>query len=199
MTRERTFDQDAAPSELPIGAPIAGAAIGLLARQIASGLALASIAGLAMGARGGLASMAVHAAGVPLALIAVAALGLPSLFVLLALADAPLDPRATAHAAARAIGASGLVLAGLAPTMALFVVTSEGTDTAALTSGAGLAIGGALGLGHVVRELHRALVGAELPTRLLAAGGLGAFAVFAAALASRVWSGLLPVLLGGAS
>lgn len=60
-------------------------------------------------------------------------------------------------------------------------------------------IGGALGLGHVLRELHRALAGAELPTRLLAAGGLGAFAVFAAALASRVWSGLLPVLLGGAS
>ncbi|UJR81252.1 Hypothetical protein I5071_33080 [Sandaracinus amylolyticus] len=163
------------------------------------GLALASIAGLAMGARGGALSMAVHAAGVPLALLAVVALGVPSLFVLLALADAPLDPRATAAAATRGIGASGLVLAGLAPAIALFVVTSESADAAALTTSGGLALAGLVGLGHVLREIMRELDEADLRTRALAIGGLAGFAVFASALATRVWGALLPVLLGGAS
>ncbi|AKF06121.1 hypothetical protein [Sandaracinus amylolyticus] len=170
-----------------------------IARRGAVGLALASIAGLAMGAREGVLSMAVHAAGIPLALLAVVALGVPSLFVLLALADAPLDPRSTAAAAARGIGASGLVLAGLAPAIALFVVTSESTDAAALTTRAGLALAGVVGLGHVLREIVRALGDADLRTRAIAIGGLAGFAVFATALATRVWGALLPVLLGGAS
>lgn len=170
-----------------------------LARRAAIGVALASIAGLAMGAREGALAMAVHAAGVPLALLAVAALGVPSLYVVLALAGAPLDPRDAAAGAARALGATGLVLAGLAPSIALFVVTSDGATAAALTSAGALALAGAIGLGHMMRELQRALEPAAITTRVAAGAALAAFAIFAVALAARVWGALLPVFLGGAS
>lgn len=170
-----------------------------LARRAAIGLALASVAGLAIGARGGPTAMAVHAAGVPIALLAVAALGVPSLYVVLALSGAPLDPRGAAAASARAIGATGLVLAGLAPVIALYVVTSASAQAAAMTSGAGLTLGGAIGLGHMIREIHRALEEARPGTRLAAAGVLAAFGLFAIALSARVWGALLPVFLGGAS
>lgn len=170
-----------------------------LARRAATGLALASIAGLAMGLREGPIAMAVHAAGVPLALGAVAALGVPSLYVVLALFDAPLDPRAAAAAAARGMAASGLVLAGLAPAIGLFVVTSASSDAAALASGAALFAGGAIGLGHVLRVVGVALERADSATRAMALIVLAGFALFAIALASRVWGSLLPVLVGGAS
>lgn len=170
-----------------------------LARRATIGLALASIAGLAMGARQGLPSMGAHAAGVPLALIAVVALGVPSLYVVLALVGASLEPRRALAAAGRGIAASGLVLAGLAPAVALFVVTSAGAGAAALSSAAALALGGAIGLGHLAREVHGALSGAAIGTRIAAAGALAVFGVFAVVLAARVWGALLPVLIGGAS
>jgi len=186
----RTFAEGALATG---GAPIE------LARRAAAGLALASIAGLAMGLREGPVAMAVHAAGVPLALGAVAALGGPSLYVVLALFDAPLDPRAAAAAAARGIAAAGLVLAGLAPAIAVFVVTSATLDGAALASGVALVAGGAIGLGHVLRVVGTALERADSATRGMATLVLIGFAIFAIALASRVWGSLLPVLAGGAS
>lgn len=170
-----------------------------LARRAVLGVALSSIAGLAMGTREGAVAMAVHAIGVPVALLAVAALGVPSLYVVLALFGAPLDPRGAAAAAARAIAATGLVLAGLAPALALFVVTSESAQAAAMASGAGLALGGAIGLGHLVREIQRTLDDAPIAVRVAAIMVLVAFGVFAVALAIRVWGALLPVLVGGAS
>lgn len=186
----RTFAEDALTTT---GAPIE------LARRAAVGLALASISGLAMGLREGPVAMAVHAAGVPIALGAVAALGVPSLYVVLALFDAPLDARAAAAAAARGIAAAGLVLAGLAPAIAVFVVTSATSDGAALASGAALLAGGAIGLGHLIRVVASALERADSATRAMAVLVLAGFTVFAIALASRVWGSLLPVLVGGAS
>lgn len=170
-----------------------------LARRTAIGLAMASIAGLAMGARDGVVAMAVHAAGVPIALAAVSALGVPSLYVVLALFDAPIDPRASAAAAARGMAAGGLVLAGLAPAIALFVVTSDSAEAAAGAAIAGLAIGGAIGLGHVVAAVNDALGEADSATRVMAKLVLAGFSVFAIALSARVWGALLPVLVGGAS
>jgi len=186
----RTFAEGALATD---GAPIE------LARRAAIGLALASIAGLAMGLREGPIAMAVHAAGVPIALGAVAALGVPSLYVVLALFDAPLDPRAAASAAARGIAAAGLVLAGLAPAIGLFVVTSATAEAATLASAAALVAGGAIGLGHVIRVVGTALERADSATRTMAMLVLAGFALFAIALASRVWGSLLPVLVGGAS
>ncbi len=63
-----------------------------LARRVAIGAALSAIYGVALGAREGGLALALHAVGVPSALLAVCALGLPALYIVLALFDAPLAP-----------------------------------------------------------------------------------------------------------
>lgn len=102
--------------------------------------------GLALGAREGGARLIHHALGVPLALLVLGAVLTPSLTVLLALLDAPVTPLGMLRAVARALSSAGLVLAGLAPSAAVLVVTIESNDIAsAAARGAGF-IAGALGV-----------------------------------------------------
>ncbi|WP_437751771.1 hypothetical protein [Sorangium sp. So ce1389] len=163
------------------------------------GVGLASLYGLALGARQGGVSFAHHAAGVPAALVAVACLGVPALTIVLTLFDATLDAPRALSATARAAAATGLVLGGLAPAAALFVVTSASNLTAALMGLLGLAVGGAVGVCVLLRDLRAAL---QRDGGLLRLAGHGAallgFAGFAVALALRVWWGTLPILNGDA-
>jgi hypothetical protein len=169
-----------------------------LARRALVGAVLASLYGLALGARDGRLALLSHAVGVPAALLAVCILGVPSLYIVLALFDAPLSPNKAFAAAARGCASAGLVLAGLAPLAALYVVGSESDGAASLAGSLGLALGGALGLRHVMSTLREALAEADSATRLMATVAQLAFGVFAVVLACRVWAALLP-LVGGAS
>jgi len=170
------------------------------AGRFGAGLGLAAAYGLALGARQGGASLFKHAAGVPAAMIAVACLGVPALTILLTLFNAPLAPSRALSAASRAAAASGLVLGGLAPAAALFVVTSESRATAAIMGLLGLAVGGVIGLRVLLRDLKAALQTEEnLMTRAASGFVLVGFAAFAVLLALRVWWSALPILNGGAS
>ncbi len=168
-----------------------------LARRGALGLGLAAIYGAALGTRDGGWSLLTHAAGVPAALLVVGLIGLPSLYIVLALFDAPLSMKAAAGAAVRGIASSGLVLAGLAPLTTLYVVTSTSARAAAIAGTLGLVLGGLLGLRHLVVTLGEALAEADSATRLFAMLAQGAFSVFAIVLGWRIWASLLP-LVGGA-
>ncbi len=168
------------------------------AGRAGAGLLLASVYGLALGTRDGGSALWLHAAGVPAGLAAVALVGVPSLFVFLALGNAPIAPEGALSAATRALGITGLVLAGLAPTAALFLVTIESTVVAASVGGLGLAAAGLLGLAHLLGGLSRQLRSGGPLTRSSGNAALAIFAFFAVGLCLRVWWGLLP-LLGGAS
>lgn len=167
------------------------------ASRFAVGLGLASLYGVSLGAREGGSAFFTHAAGVPAALLAISALGVPALYILLALFDAPIEPPRVIAAATRAAARSGLLLAGLAPAAALFVVSSDRTETAAVAGALGLFVAGAISLHRLLRELRDALESAPLATRTTAGFALLGFGVFAVALAARIWWATLP-LLGGA-
>ncbi|APR83502.1 Hypothetical protein A7982_08851 [Minicystis rosea] len=167
------------------------------ATRFGIGLGLAALYGLALGARQGRLAFVAHAAGVPAALLVAFGIGVPALYIFLALVDAPLDIAVMGAAATRATATAGLVLAGLAPSAALFVVTSERPGAAALAAGVGLAVGGAFGLGNVVCDLRRSIEKARATIRLAADVAFAGFGLFAIVIALRVWMSLLPVL-GGA-
>jgi len=167
------------------------------ALRFGTGLGLASLYGLALGVRGGGAGLLAHAVGVPAALLVALGLGVPALYIALALFDAPLALPAVVSAAARSAAAAGLVLAGLAPAAALFVVTSERPGAAALTALAGLVLGGAISLGRLGRELRQDIDRDALPTRAAMLTVLVGFGVFAVAVTARIWWATLPVLRGG--
>lgn len=211
----RRDDAPAAPVPRPAAEPTGGAGhrswtAALLAERpsvsfreelsrFGVGLGLASLYGLSLGARQGGVSFVRHAAGVPAAMIAVACVGVPALTIVLTLFDAPLDPPRALSATARAAAATGLVLGGLAPASALFVVTSGADATAALMGLLGLAVGGAVGVCILLRDLGAVLQregGLAGVSRSTAA--LVVFAAFAVVLALRVWWGMLPILKGGA-
>ena len=66
-----------------------------------------------------------------------------------------------------------------------------------MAPGLGLTVGGLLGLRHLVATLRDALEEADSATRFVAGLSQLGFSLFAALLAWRVWSALLP-LVGGA-
>lgn len=164
------------------------------AQRFAVGLGLAALYGLALGARQGRLAFFTHAAGVPAALLAAFGVGIPALYIFLALVDAPVAVAGMAAAASRATAAAGLVLAGLAPAAALYVVTSEHRGAAALAAGLGLAVGGAFGLGNVVSDLRKSLHDAKPTIRAAADLAFAGFGLFAVVVAIRVWMSLLPIL-----
>lgn len=166
-------------------------------RRFGIGLGLASLYGVALGARTGGASLFHHAAGVPLALLAVGCLGVPALTIVLTLFNAPISPARALSAASRSAAATGLVFGGLAPAAALFVVTSESSTTAALMALLGLFIGGVFGLRVLLRDLKNALEGEiDLVNKTFCMVSLAGFALFSIAMALRVWWGSLPLLKG---
>lgn len=169
-----------------------------LIQRAAAGAGLAALYGVALGAREGGLAMLTHALGVPAAIFAVCVLGVPALYIVLGFFDAPLSAREALGAAVRGCASAGLVLAGLAPLAALYVVGSETAEGAAIAGTLGLMLGGALGLRHLVSTLSEALAEADSATRLMATLAQLGFSLFAVILAWRVWAALLP-LVGGAS
>lgn len=169
-----------------------------LVRRASIGLGLSALYGAALGARDGGRALVEHALGVPGGLVAVVLLGLPSMFVFLSLCRAPLDARALASLGARGLASAGLLLAGLAPAAALFVVSSQTAEAAAGVVSIGLILGGGVALARAAWEVARRAFAGDAKASL---GGLAiasGFALFAVALAARVWAALLPILGGGA-
>jgi hypothetical protein len=178
-----------------------------------SGLGLAALYGLAIGARQGGASLIHHAVGVPFGLLLVMLLGTPSMFVFLSLCKAPMAARSLASTAARGTASAGLLLAGLAPAALLFVVSSETPHAARGAVAFGLFLAGGVSLSRTTLSIIRETAGGrEAGGREAAAGTIGSlggaivavgFAGFAVVLAMRVWSAVLPILhatgAGGAS
>jgi hypothetical protein len=161
------------------------------------GLGLASAYGLVLGFREGGLSLFRHALGVPLAFVAVALLGVPALLIVLTLFDAPLSPRQAVRAASGATARAGLMLAGLAPAVALYVASAESRWLAAAAGGMGLLVSGIVGLSAFLSDLGRGSATAEEGKRLVFGFCFAGFAVFAGLLAIRVWWGALPILGGG--
>jgi len=186
-----------AASLLAAGPQEASAAFRDGARKFAVGLGLSAAYGLAIGTRDGGLAILKHAAAVPLAPLAVACLGVPALFIVLTLFDAPVEPPAAVSAAARGAATTGLVLGGLAPAMALFVTTSSSRIGAAFCAGAGLILGGLFGLRAFMRAIGGTLAGAKAGVRTVSGFALAAFAIFGTALSARVWWSTLPIF-GGA-
>jgi hypothetical protein len=169
-----------------------------IARRGAVGLGLSAFYGLALGAREGGKQLLVHALGVPLGLFLVVGVGAPSMFVFLSMCRAPIDGRALASTTARGLGSAGILLAGLAPAAALFVVSSATPAAASSTVLVGLLLGGGVALVRTTWEVLRSAARGRAVSMLGGAGIAIGFALFAVALAVRVWSAVLPIL-GGAS
>ncbi|HVK64761.1 MAG TPA: hypothetical protein VM694_09810 [Polyangium sp.] len=167
------------------------------ARRFATALVLSALYGLSIGTRDGGLSILKHAAAVPLAPLAVAGLGVPALFIVLTLFDAPIDPPAAVKAAARGAATTGLVLGGLAPAMALFVTTSSSRIGAAFSAGLGLILAGAFGLRAFLGAIGTPLGRASAGVRTMSGFALAGFTIFATALSARVWWSTLPIF-GGA-
>lgn len=167
-------------------------------RRASVALGLSSLYGLALGAREGGAQLIHHALGVPLALLVLGAVLTPSLTVLLALLDAPVTPIKMLRAVARAVSSAGLVLAGLAPSAAVLVVTIESTEIAsAAARGAGF-IAAALGVTGLVGGVRELVSRAPAAVLWKAEALLLGYSLFVVLLGARLFSLALP-LIGGAS
>ena len=162
--------------------------------QLVAALGFSATFGLALGARFGALSMAIHAAAVPLGFVAVTLLAVPAFCIGMAHAGVELDESVLIRSVAQALLSAGRVLAGLAPAMLLLAVTCESASSVALFGVLGLAVGSALGL----RALFLCLESLESWKRPTARLLRWAFALFVALLGARIWWALLPVL-GGAS
>ena len=165
--------------------------------RLGAGLGLASLYGLALGARSGGMALVQHALCASAGLAAVGALGIPALFVLLALVNAPVSPGAMLAAGARSLASAGFVLAGLSPSAALWAVTIESPEAAAFVTRAGLTLAGGIGLFQLTSSVRAMLDELPRPARLKCDALLLGFSLFAIMLAARVWY-WLPILKGAA-
>jgi hypothetical protein len=161
-----------------------------------AGIGLAAVYGLALGARGGGAGLLRHAAGASVTLAILSVTLVPALFVALALTEAPVAPGELLSAAARALAATGLVLASVAPAAALLVVTIGNPDAAAVVGWLGLALAGGLGVLAFASAMRGHLAHASAVVALKSYVALLGFGVLTLALAVRLFGALLPVLAG---
>jgi hypothetical protein len=164
------------------------------ARRMFLAAAFASLFGIALGLRKGGVSILVGAVGAPAGIVAVAAVAVPAFAIVLALANAPLDAMDLARATSRAAMRAGLLLAGLAPGVALLVVTCEEAITVDVMGFGALVFAGGVAAYAFAAELRPLLVAAPRMTRAALSVVLPAFLVFAAVLAARVWWLALPML-----
>ena len=167
--------------------------LGRDARRFFAGLSLAAVFGLALGMRFGALSMAAHAVGVPVAIVAVALLGTPAFFVGILHGGVDLDARTLVSTMARGAATAGLCLAGLAPAMVLFALSAESSVSVAVLAAIALTVAGFLGQRATFRALP---VEQLLPVRGRLFLLRWAFAIFAGALAWRVWWLVLPIFGG---
>jgi hypothetical protein len=168
-------------------------------RRLAVAASLSAVFGVSLGLRRGGLSLAWGAMGAPLGIVAVGALAVPALAIVLALANAPLAPLDLARATGRATAKAGLLLAGLAPGAALFVVTVEDAITVTLVGFGALVLAGAVAARSFLSDLTPALAKASPGQRSVVHVSLWAFLAFAGALALRVWWLALPMLTSGAN
>lgn len=158
------------------------------------GVASAGVFGLAIGARYGVLSMAIHAVGVPLGMLAAVGLSAPAAAIAFSHFDLPVDLAALWRGAAEALQTSGRALFGLAPGALLITVTCETPLGAAAAAIAGLLLASLLG----ARRLWSA-VGATRQSAIAAVWSycmlLGLFLI-AGLIAARTWWLLLPMLGG---
>lgn len=164
------------------------------AQRLLLGGALAAVFGVALGLRHGGTSLALGAVGAPAGILAVAAVAVPAFAIVLALANAPLEAMDLLHATSRAVMRAGLFLAGVAPAVAMLVVTVEETVTVDIMGFGALLFAGAIAGQAFVAELRPALASAPRMTRAILSVALPAFLLFAAVLAARVWWLALPML-----
>jgi hypothetical protein len=165
--------------------------------RLGAGLGLSAFYGMALGARSGGVELLRNALGVPLALVVLGAVMLPSLTVLFAILDAPIHAGRVLASLGRAIASVGLVLAGLAPAAALMVVTVESDGLATLVARLGFVLAGSLGLIQLWASLASSLTGAKFFVSAKSHALLVGYAIFAVMLAARLWSIFVP-MLGGA-
>jgi hypothetical protein len=166
--------------------------------RLGAGLALSAFYGLALGARSGGAELLRNALGVPLGLVVLGAVMMPSLTVLFAILDAPVTPSRVLASLGRALSAVGLVLAGLAPGVAMLAVTIESPELAVRVARYGFVLAGSLGLVGLCVSLGRALRDAEPSVERKGQVFLLGYGLFVVVLAARLWSAFVPIL-GGAS
>jgi hypothetical protein len=161
-------------------------------RRLLGGLLLSAVFGLALGARMGGLALLQHALGVPAGLCAMGLLGVPPLYVLLTLFDAPISLSEIASSVGRALSSIGAVLGGLAPAVALLAVTIQSPYVAGFSARFGLAMACAIGGAPLLLRIFEKLGGAALKFK----GGLllCGFAMFAGAVSARTWQSLLPIL-----
>jgi hypothetical protein len=166
--------------------------------RAAGGLCLAAIFGLALGAREGGSSFLWHALGVPAGPALILALGVPALYIAIASFDVPLNALDLAHCAARGTAACGMVLGGLAPLTALYVVSSGNWVTAMLAAFSALLFAGIVGIINFHGALRAKLSDAPIGKRSVALTAATIFSVFTTIAAARMWLGELPIFLAGA-
>lgn len=167
-------------------------------RRVGLGLGLSSLYGLALGAREGGPELVRHAFGVPLALLVLGAVLTPSLTVLLSLLDAPVTPITMLRAVTRAVTSAGFVLAGLAPSAAVLVVTIESQDIAiAVARGFGF-IAGSIGLVALLAGVRALVSEARSAVVWRTQALLMSYSMFAVLLGCRLFALLVP-MIGGAS
>jgi len=166
------------------------------ARRLGTGLGLAALFGGALGLRVGGVAIGSHALGVAAGLTAVAAVASPAFAIVLALVNAPISGFTLARATSGAVARAGLILGGLAPAAALYVVTVEDAITVSVVGFASLALAGAIGVSSFATDLRTPLAAASRDTRRWMTVAMPAFVLFAAVLALRVWWLALPVLTG---
>lgn len=160
--------------------------------RFAAATGLASTFGIALGVRGGPLSVLHHALGVTLGMLGVCGLAVPALAIVLMLADAKIDALGLVRATSRAAAHAGLLLAGLAPGVALFSLTVEDAITVSIVGAGGLLLAGWIGARSFRRDLAPTL-GEGVLGRL----AVPSFIVFAAVLGARIWWMSLPLLRGG--
>jgi len=166
-------------------------------RRLATGLGLAATFGATLGLRSGGAALLMHAAGVTAGVLTVPAVAVPAFAIVLALADVPVDAQALGRATSRAVAKAGLVLAGLAPAAALYVVTVEDAITVTCVGFGALVLAGALAARSFDMDLRGPLAAAPARAQTVMVVAMPAFLAFTATLALRVWWLTLPILAAG--
>jgi hypothetical protein len=150
--------------------------------------------GVSLGLRKGGTAILVGALGAPAGILAVAAVAVPAFAIVLALANAPLDMMDLARATSRAATRAGLLLAGIAPGIALLVVSCEETVSVSIFGFGALLLAGGIAANAFAKELRPHLRSAPGHARVVLAVALPVFLLFAATLAGRVWWLALPML-----
>jgi hypothetical protein len=197
--------QDTAPTEVAGGRNFAfrltfDSPLGLTPElgRLGTGLSLSAFYGLALGTRSGGAELLRNALGVPLVLFVLGAVMLPSLTVLFAIVDAPVTPGRVLATLGRALSSIGLVLAGLAPGVALLCVTVESAELATRVARYGFVLAGGLALAGLWASFASALADAPPNVSKRARALLVGYSIFAIMLAARLFSAFVP-MLGGRS